>query len=143
VKSGAIGDLDRTVIVAVSVVRVVQMTVDEIVSMVAVRNSLVATATAVIAAIGVAFAVLLRGAARRMSRVDGECVLVDVAFVRIMHVAVVQVVRMIVVPHGRVTAVGTVLVRMIGVGRVLLRGCGHWGLQLPPGCRNFSAVAGG
>jgi hypothetical protein len=131
--------LDRPVIVAVPVVRVMQVAVDEVVGVIAVRDGFVATATAVCGpAIGVAFAVPLWRASQRMSRVNREHMLIDVACVRVMHVAVVQVVGVVIMLHGHVTAIGAVLVCVVGVGRVLC-GCCHRRLLLPLRRRIFFA----
>jgi hypothetical protein len=130
------------VIIAVTVVRVMQVAIDEVVGVITVRDGLVAAATTVCgAATGVAFAVPLRRAPQRMSQVDSEHMLIDVTCVRVMHVAVVQEVGVVIVLHGHVTTVGAVLVRVVGVGRVLLCGSRHQSLLLRPPRRIFFAAA--
>jgi hypothetical protein len=108
------------VIVAVVRVRVVQMTGDEVVDMVAMRNRLVTTTDAVDVAAVVALAGMLWGTPLGVLDVDLEHVLVDVITVRMMQVALVQVVEMIAVRNGRVAAAGPVLVGMVWVRAVLV-----------------------
>jgi hypothetical protein len=99
------------VVVAVVVVRMMQMTVVQVVDVIPVGHGFVAAAGAM--------HVVRRVAARRarvavgMLGVDLDHVLVDVVFVRVMEVAVVQVVDVAGVPYRRVAAVGAVLMRML------------------------------
>ena len=50
--------------------------------------------------------------------------LIHMVFVGMVKVAVVKIVHVIAMPHGGVAAIGTVLMRMIGVVGQLA--CGHW-----------------
>jgi hypothetical protein len=99
------------VIVAVVGVREVQPSLHEIVDVVAVGHSLVAAAGTV--------HVVRRMPGRRarvavgVLGVDLDRVLVDVVAVRVMEVAVVQIVDVVGVPHRRVAAAGTVLMRVL------------------------------
>jgi len=108
------------VVVAVVGVRMVQMPGHEVVDVVAVWNRLVATAGAVDVAGLVALASVLRGTPLGVLDVDLEHVLVDVVVVRVMQVALVEVIEMIAVRDGRVPAAGPVLVGMVWMRAMLV-----------------------
>ena len=94
-------------IVAVLVVRVVQVSVDQVVGVVAVRHRFVAAVGTVLVILRV-----FRGVARRAIRgvlgIDRDLVLVLVVAVRMVQVAVVKVVGVACMLDGGVTAVGSV-----------------------------------
>jgi hypothetical protein len=119
----ASGAGERAVVVAVVAVRVVQVAVDEVVDVVAVGDRFVAAAGAVHVAGLVAAAA--RGAGVQPSGflvgVTSRLVLVDVVTVRVMQVAVVQVVDVVAVPDRGVAAVGAVL-----CGRAGRAWCSSW-----------------
>ena len=105
-------------IVAVTIVRVVQAAHDQVINMVAVRDSRVA-------AIGSATA----GARHWRAGVgvglaDINDVLVVVAFVRKVQVTLVQVADVVAVLDAQVAAIGAVDVGMVGMG-----GMGHGGIS--------------
>jgi hypothetical protein len=106
-------------VVAVVRVRVMQMASDEVVDVVAVGNRLMTAASAVDVAGLVAFTSMLRRTSRGVLDVDLEYVLIDVVVVRMMQMALVQVVEMIAVRHRDVAAAGPVLVGVIWVRAVL------------------------
>jgi hypothetical protein len=110
------------VIVAVVAVRVVQMAVDQIVDVVAVRHRLVAATRPVLVPRLVAGAAVIGRAAVGIAGRHLDDVLVDVIAVGMVQVAVVQIVDVVAVANGAMTAVGTVLVRVIGVVRLRARG---------------------
>jgi len=110
------------VVVAVVRVRVVQVAGDEVVDVIAVRNRLVAATSAVDVAAVVALAGMLGSAPVGVLGVDLEHMLVDVVLVRMMQMALVQVVEMIAVRDGRVAATGPVFVGVIWVRGVLVHG---------------------
>lgn len=93
-------------VIAVPAVRVVEVTVDQIVDVVAVRDCGVAAAGSMDVVRGVTCAPMLRRAVGRMRRIDGEHVLVDVPVVRVVEVTVVEVVDVPVVLDGEVPAAG-------------------------------------
>lgn len=105
-------------IVAVAAARVVQVAADPVVDVVAVRHRLVATSGAV--GVGrIVSAAGVRGRAGGGIRpVHGDHALVDVVAVPPVEMALVEEVVVVTVPDGRVTAAGTVLVRMVVMGRV-------------------------
>jgi hypothetical protein len=114
------------VIVAVIAVLVMQVTVDEVVRVVAVRHRFV-TARRPVLVIRRVLGRVPGCASRGILRVDRECVVVDVVAVHVMEVAVVQVVRVAFVLDGGVAAVRSVNVLMVTVWLVRV---GH--LSVPP-----------
>jgi hypothetical protein len=108
------------VVVAVVAVRVMQVAVDQIVGVVAVRHRFVAAAGAVPMVCVMAAAAMIRGAAVGIARADGDDMLVDMAVVRVMKVAVMQVIDVAVVAHGDVAASRTVGMRMVGMDGMIM-----------------------
>jgi hypothetical protein len=102
-------------------VRVMEVIADEVVDVIAVRHSLMATRVAVLVISGVAAAAVLVRAAIRMPGVDLEDVLVDVALMRMVQVTVVQVIDVIAVRDAGMAAARAVVVGVIGMNRVLAR----------------------
>jgi len=115
------------VVVAVVAVRMVEVPVDQIVDVIAMRDGLVA-ATGAMVVRGVVTGALVRGSAcSRIGGRDLDHVLVDVIAVHVVQVTVVQVVDVAVVPHGRVTATGAMNVCVVGMGWI--RAIGHRALH--------------
>jgi hypothetical protein len=110
---------DGSVVVAVPVVRVVEMPTNEIVDVIAVGNLLVTAIGAVNVRGFVSAAGVLGSAISGVGRADFENVLVDVVTVRVMQMRVVQVVEMIAMLDRRVPASGAVLVRVVCMNGVL------------------------
>lgn len=106
-------------IVAVHIVRVMQMARHQIVDVVAVRDPLVPAGRAVSVGGVVLAAVMLGCAVNRVLRPDLERVLVYVVAVRMVQMPVVQVVHVALVAHGGVTAAGAVLVLVASMDVVL------------------------
>lgn len=113
-------------IVAVTVVRVVQVAVDEVVDVIAVRDRFVPAAGPVDVRAVVARALVLRGALDRVGLADGQAVLVDVLAVRMMQMPVVQEVDVTVVLDGGVATVGPVGVIVSFVDLTIGHGVGPW-----------------
>jgi hypothetical protein len=90
-------------------VRVVEVTLDNVVHVVSVGNRLVPTSSAVLVIRAVGAAVMIGSARARIPSAHFQPVVVDVSLVRMMQVALVKVIRMTVVFDGRVSAVGPVL----------------------------------
>src|SRR5438132_10735120 len=111
------------------VVRMMQMAIDDIVDMVAVRNCLMSTLSAVGMARVVSGARMGRRAARRIRLARGENVLVNVSLVEMMQVPVVKIILVAIVFDGLVPAVGTVLMFVSVVYRVIRF---HRSLSLSP-----------
>jgi hypothetical protein len=102
--------LHATVIVAVVGVRMMQVPVDQIVDVVAVRDGLVPAAGAMLVA-----ALDLGRAAGRVRRTDRQRMLVDVIAMHMMQMAVMQIINMAVMADRRVSAARAMLVGVIGV----------------------------
>ena len=102
-----------------AIVRVVEMALDQVIDMVAVRDGFVATVWSVGMLRVMTAAVVPVGAIGRVRSCHFELVLVDVAFMRVVEVTVVQEVDMAVVLDGCVAAVAAVLVGVVGVDAVL------------------------
>lgn len=113
--AGASGDLQRTVVVAVIAVRMVQMTVDQVIDVVAVRHRFVAAAGPMHMTGAMAGTVMLRCAAVRVGGADGDHVLVDMVAMHVMQMAVMQEIDMAFVAHRGMTALRAVLVVVMGV----------------------------
>lgn len=112
-------DFQRTVVVAMTVMSMVQTTVHQIADMVSVRDRLVPASGAMHVTLLVPETVISdRRAVIRVRGGDFDDMLVDVIFMRMMEVAVVQIVHMIAVAHSRMAAAGAVDVRVVFVFRV-------------------------
>ena len=99
-------------IVAVVAVGMMQPPGDQEVDMIAVRHGLVFAARAVRMSW---VAVGGRSVSARMRSIDVDHVLVDVSFVGVMEMAIVQVVDVVVVSNRRVAAAISVSVRMLAL----------------------------
>ena len=109
-------------IVAVAAVRVVQVPRHEVVDVVAVGHGFVAAAGRVGVALLVARALVVGRASLGVRAPDLERALVNVPFVRVVQVAVVQVVDVVAVPDGDVAAARAVNVIVVRMG-VVAHGC--------------------
>ena len=98
-------------IITVILVRVVEASVDEVISVLAVRHSLVAAARAM----EVLTAIVLAVAVVRELLIDRKRVLIDVVAVRLVQVAIVNEVDVTFVDDRRVAAAGAVDVVVIFV----------------------------
>jgi hypothetical protein len=104
--------------------RVMQMTIDQIVRMVTVRDSLMATARPMAVRCVMSAATMIgcttvwiRGAYRKH-------VLIHMIFVRMMQMAIMQIVDVAIVTNSGVAAAGSVLMRVIRVNRMIVRSHG-------------------
>lgn len=107
-------------VVAVIAVRMVKVTVDEIVHVITMGDDLVTAVGAVFVAGCMARAGMVRRALGAVCLVDIDCMFDDAAAVLMMQMAVVKIVHVPVVLDGGVTAVGTVLMIVILVGSQLV-----------------------
>ncbi len=94
-----------------------QMTVDDVVDVIAVRHAFVAAALAVLVIGSMGAARVALGAAGRVRIGNVEPVLVDVIAVHVVQMPVVQVVAMTAVAHAPMTAAHPMRVRVIRVRR--------------------------
>jgi hypothetical protein len=112
--------LNGAVVIAVTVVCVVQMTVDKIVDMIPVGDRLMAAVGAVrVPGFMAAAPMPVRATGGILGR-NVQLVLVDVIAVHVVKMPVVQVVDVISVLNSRVAAAGAVLVRVVVVDDVSL-----------------------
>ena len=105
-------EFDLAVVVAVTVVRVMQVAGHQIVDVIAMRDLLVTAIGTVNMAGRMCAAIVLRCAALRVTPAGGDLVIVDVIAVLMVHVAIVKVVGVSIVAHGDMSAVRTVRVGM-------------------------------
>jgi hypothetical protein len=108
------------VVVAVTIVRVVEMALDQVVGVIAMRHRRMAAVDAVDVTGGMAGAAMVRRALGRVGRVDRDRVLIDVIAVDVMQVPIVQIVDVAGVLDRGMAAVGTVNMVM-----GLVDGVGH------------------
>ena len=107
--------LDGPVVIAVAAARVVQVTLDQIVGVVAMGHRLVAAVRAVLVPGRVAAAVVGRRAGAGVGARDLEPMLLDAGRTHVVQVAVVQVVHVAVVLDGRVATIWAVDMVVAGV----------------------------
>lgn len=103
-------------IVAVVAMRVVKVASDAIIHVVAMRHRLVAAAAPVHMARLVPAAAMVGGAAVGVFARYLNHMLVDVIFVRVVEVAIVQIVCMATMAHGGMSAARPMLMCMVDVG---------------------------
>jgi hypothetical protein len=108
-------DLDRTVVVAVVAVRVMQMSVDEIVDVVTMRDGLMAAARTMDVVGLVRVAAVVRRALLGVLVGDLEAVLLDLAALLVVEVAIVQEIDVVVVLDRGMTAARAMVVRVVVV----------------------------
>ena len=116
-------------IVAMSIMDVMQMPVHQIVDVVAMGDGFVATARTMFVGLVVAAAVVSGCASCRVLAADCQAVFLDTLGAHVMQVSVMQIVGMAIVLDGRVPAGGTVLMIVFCV-----KGSCHGG---PPSCEKF------
>jgi hypothetical protein len=109
------------VIVAVIAMRVVQMSIDQVIDVVAMRDRLVA-AVGSVDVVGVVLSLVIRRAGIRVLLADRDYVLIDMIAMRMVQVPIVQVVHVPVVLDRGVATVLAVLMLVVvaGVGAVIV-----------------------
>jgi hypothetical protein len=95
--------------------RVMQMALDPVIDMIAVRHRLMAAAGAMNMPCRVTGAAMVQGAAVGVVAGHLDHVLVDMVRMRVVQVAVMQIVDMAAVPDRGVAAAGTMLVSVLGM----------------------------
>src|SRR6266576_2806778 len=110
--------LYSAVVVAMSAVGMVQVTVDEIIRVVAVRHRLVAAAGAMFVSLVVAAAIVRRRAGGGIRLVHFEAMLFHLRAAHVVEMAVVQIIDMAIVTNARMPATGSMLVIVAGVSPV-------------------------
>jgi len=109
------GQRQRAVIIAMVAVRMMQVAVYQIIDVIAMRNRLMPATRTMHVVGGMSAAAMVRGANLRIGLGYGDDVLVHVIAVRMMQMAVVQIIHVTVMDDCRVSAVRAVLVGMVGV----------------------------
>jgi hypothetical protein len=109
-RSGLLDHVDGPVVVAVVAVWVVKVTADQVVHVLAVRDPLVAAVRAVLVFILVFGAVVAGRAVGGVGLADRQCVALDADLAVVVQLAVVEVIHVIVVADGAVTAAWAMLV---------------------------------
>jgi hypothetical protein len=100
------------VVVAVAIVRVMQMAAHQVVCVIAMRNSFVTAVGAVNVAFLVSAAIVFWGALVRIGAARTDLVIINVIAMDIVHVAVMKVIGVPVVAHRGMSALWTVRVGM-------------------------------
>jgi len=95
-------------------VRMVQVAVDQIVDVIAVRHGFMAASRPVHVVGSMAGALVVRGAAIGVSLRNFDDVLIDVVAMRMLQVTVLQIIDVVAVVDGRVPALGAVLMSLPG-----------------------------
>lgn len=122
IRADPLDELQFAVVVAVIAVRMVQVPLDQIVNVIAVRDGFVTAPRPVLVVLGVASAVVLRRALIGVRHRDRNGMLIVVVFMGMMEMPIVQVVGMAVMQDGGVPAVGAVDVLVIRVNVMLRHG---------------------
>jgi hypothetical protein len=89
------------------------MAVDQVVDMVSVRYGLVPTGWAMLVALWMSAAIVARCAAVGICGRHCDDMLIEMTLVRMMKMAVVEIVHMAIMSNGRVAATPTMFVRMV------------------------------
>lgn len=97
-------------VIAVTIVGMMQMTGDDVVDVIAMRHGFMAAVLAVHVARFVSSAAVIRRTVCGVIAVDVEAMLVVVTIVGVMQVTVVQIIDVVVVLDSRVAAVAAVFV---------------------------------
>jgi hypothetical protein len=106
---------NRSVIVAMVATGAVQVTTDQVVGMVAVRNAFVAAAGAVLVSLIVGRAIMGRRAGRGIGSAHVHGVIVNMIAMHVVHMTIMQVAIVVAVLDGLVTAVVAVLMIVFAV----------------------------
>jgi hypothetical protein len=103
-QSPASGFRHRAMIIAVTMVRIMEMPIDQIINMVAMRHCLMSTVRPMHMLRCVPRAFMLRRAVLRIGRGYANHMFIDMALMRMMQMAGVQIIDMVVVHDPGVTA---------------------------------------
>jgi hypothetical protein len=98
------GDLQLAVIIAMVVVRVMQVILDQVINVISMWNSLVAAVRAMNVILVVSQTVVVGSAGRRIGTAHLNLVLVDMIALNTVQMAVVKIVNMAIVLHRCMTA---------------------------------------
>jgi hypothetical protein len=127
-------------IITVIAVRMVQMAGDEIVDMIAMRNRFVAAARAMNMSSIVSGAAMVGRASIRVFVAHLNPMFIHMIGVRMVKMAIVEIIHMVTMPNGKVTAAGPM--RVIVVGMMWKTASGHFDvLSLSQWCSPACAMA--
>lgn len=115
-------DLYRTMIITVIAVRMVQMAVDEIIDMIAVRDRFVAAAWAMDVGSIVPGAAVVGCATVRVLVAHLNAVFIHMTGVRVVKMTIVEVIYVVAMPNRDVTALWSVRVIVVGMMRKIAGG---------------------
>jgi hypothetical protein len=115
-------ELDGAVIVTVIAVWVVQVSMDKVVDMVAVRDGGVTATRTVHVIVGVGTTSMTRSTVGGVLTPDLESMLIDMVAVRMVEMAIVQVVDVSIVSQRNMPTIGPVRVIVVGVHSAFIRG---------------------
>ena len=104
--------------IAVIAARMMQMTIDEVVNMIAMRNSLVTAVFPMLVVCVVAAASVSLGAVVRVSSGDSENMFVDMFTMRRVKVAIMEIIDVVCMLDRCMAATGAVLVGIVLVDRM-------------------------
>jgi hypothetical protein len=106
-------ELERPVIVAMIPMRMMQVAVDQIIDMIAMRHRLVTAIRTVLVIARMAAAIMIRRALVGIAGAHVDGVFVEVILMRVMKVAIMEIVHVIAVLYRGVAAARTMLVGMV------------------------------
>jgi hypothetical protein len=111
------GFRDRAMVIAMAVVRIVEMPFDQVIDMVAMRHGLMAAIRPMLMFNRMPHAFVLRRAVLGVGRGYADYMFIDVAVMRVMQMPIVQVINMTIVHDPRMAAPRPMRVVMIFVLR--------------------------
>lgn len=117
-----LGQPHGPMVVAMGFMGEVQMAGNQIIHMIAVGNSLMATGGAMAVARLVTATTMGRRAGGRILLRDVQTMFIDMVAMEVMQVAVMQIIRVAVMKNGRMAATGPMLMAMLIVNRVIAHG---------------------
>ena len=103
-------------VIAMPIVRMVKMTSDEVVDVIAMGHGLVAAAGAMDVGAVVGAALMAGRAVGRIRPGESDYMLIDMAIVEMMQMAIVQIVYVVIVLDGSMTTTGFVLMVVTRMG---------------------------
>jgi hypothetical protein len=118
------------VIVTVVAVGVVQVAINEVVGVIAVRHRFMTAAGTVLVSLGMLATVVLGRTGGRILAADRQLVFLDTTLAHVVQVPVVQVIYMTLMFDARVATTGTMLMRVVGMGLCAAHGSFSFGVSV-------------
>ena len=110
----------RSVILTTAAIGVMQVPVDQVIDVIAVRHGLVAATGSVFMALFMAATIVVRSCGCWISRVDGNHVLVHMPLMKMVQMPVVEIVRVCLVLNRGMSTAGAMLMRVRVVSLTLV-----------------------